>query len=160
MIRPDDLVDKVFRAEYLIQQQAGVGVGVPVEVQVQRPVGSEQPAHQRQALIQELQIRVQVRPRVPITFGQFPLGWFARILPTPDARIKFSIGEKRGIGVDEVDAALVLGQQGSHHGKILTQDQPVVSMGLRVSASAGIKDRVTAQSGRRERRVTLSRPVE
>ena len=86
VIGPDDLIQQAVGSEQFIQQYARVSVRVPVQVQVQGPVRGQQAVHQRQALVQEIQVSFQVRPVITVPLSQLPLLGFARIFSTTDTR--------------------------------------------------------------------------
>ena len=154
VVDPDDLVEQALGAEDLIQQQAGIGVGVPVQVQVERAGWRQQAVHQRQARVEHIQVGIQVRPVIGVALGQLPFLRLARVFAAPDTCRVAPVGEKRRVGVDQVDAPFVFGQQGRHHCQVIPQDQPVCGeLRLEVACALGIDQAVgaAAQPGRRKR---------
>src|SRR5271157_2709547 len=69
MISPNDLIEQMIVAEDFIQQYASIRINMPIEMEIKSSIRRKQTIHQIQALIQEIKIRIKVKPMIRVTFG-------------------------------------------------------------------------------------------
>ncbi len=116
VISPNNLIQQMVRPENLIQQDAGIRICMPIEMEIKRPVGRQQAVHQCKALIEKIKVSIQIGPGILIAFGQYPFFGLTRVLAAANTSGIFAVCKKWGIGVDQIDAAFIFGQQSRHYG--------------------------------------------
>src|SRR3990172_10733838 len=94
-------------------------------MQIESSGRRQQPAHHLKSRIEHVEILGAVAPGILVALDGAPCLWSPRVLAASDPS-GVGLARKEGwVGVDQVDAAFVLLEQGRHDRQVLAQDESI-----------------------------------